>query len=247
MNARHPTGTARPPPLLESSGVSDPSQIEAISLLEEPLRRRLYDYVRDRHSAVGRDEAAGACGISRSLAAFHLDRLAEAGLLAVEFRRLTGRTGRGAGRPAKLYRVSGRRVSFTLPETRSALAGNVLAEAVEEKRPGESPEAAVRRVAERTGRELGRSLRPRGAAAGRTGSREAAFEVLDGLGFEPERREGRILLRNCPFHELLDEHRILVCAMNHSLMLGLMEGLEADGLTARPWNEPGFCCVEITS
>jgi len=75
----------------------------------------------------------------------------------------------------------------------------------------------------------------------------AAFEVLDGLGFEPERREGRILLRNCPFHELLDEHRILVCAMNHSLMLGLMEGLAADGLTARPWNEPGFCCVEITS
>src|SRR5204863_686235 len=117
---------------------------EAISLLDEPVRRRLYRYVRERRAAVGRDEASQACGISRSLAAFHLDRLAEAGLLTIEFRRLTGRTGRGAGRPAKLYRVSDRRLAFTLPETRSALAGNALAQAGEEERPDESAEEAGR-------------------------------------------------------------------------------------------------------
>ncbi len=225
--------------------MGDTREIEAISLLDEPLRRRLYEYLRQRRGAVGRDEAAGACGISRSLAAFHLDRLAQAGLLTVEFRRLTGRTGRGAGRPAKLYRVSEHRITFTLPEARSGLAGNVLAEAVEEKGPGESAEAAVRRVAERTGLGLGQRLR-RPAVAGRRSSPQVAFKALEGLGFEPERRDGRILLRNCPFHELLEAHRNLVCAMNHSLLLGLVEGLQADGLTAQPWNEAGYCCVEIS-
>jgi predicted ArsR family transcriptional regulator len=231
--------------LLESKDVTDPRQIEAISLLDEPLRRRLYDYVRERRAAVGRDEAAGACGISRSLAAFHLDRLAQAGLLAVEFRRLSGRTGRGAGRPAKLYRVSEERFSFTLPETRAVLAWRILAHTVEERGPDESPESAVRRMAARTGRELGQRFRAAGRPA-RPGESGVAFEVLAELAFEPERRGERILLRNCPFHELLDTHRNLVCALNHSLLLGLVQGLAASGLTARPRSHAGYCCVEIT-
>src|SRR5438105_14446775 len=89
--------------------------IERVALLDEPARRRLYDFVSGRNAPVGRDEAAAATGMSRGLAAFHLDRLAEAGLLDVEFRRLTGRTGPGAGRPAKLYARAGRRVSVNLP------------------------------------------------------------------------------------------------------------------------------------
>ena len=50
------------------------------------------------------NEAAASVGISRALAAFHLDRLVKDGLLIPEYRRLSGRTGPGAGRPAKLYR-----------------------------------------------------------------------------------------------------------------------------------------------
>ena len=53
----------------------------AVALLDEPRRRRLYDYVSASDHAVGRDEAAAATDISRELAAFHLDRLARAGLL----------------------------------------------------------------------------------------------------------------------------------------------------------------------
>ncbi|MDP9341605.1 MAG: hypothetical protein M3Q23_05770 [Actinomycetota bacterium] len=111
---------------------------------------------------------------------------------------------------------------------------------MEEKRPDESAESAVRRVGRRTGLRLGRERGGDGASTG-----GGVFEVLYGLGFEPERHERRILLRNCPFHELLDEHRHLVCAMNHSLLLGLVDGLGAEGVTARPWTEEGYCCVEV--
>src|SRR3989442_11102264 len=79
-------------------------QIAAIASLDEPVRRGLYLYVLARGREVGRDEAARAVRISRALAAFHLDKLAELGLLETSYRRLTRRRGPGAGRPAKLYR-----------------------------------------------------------------------------------------------------------------------------------------------
>ena len=65
-----------------------PDPINAVALLDEPTRRRLYDVVASADAPVGRDQAASAIGISRELAAFHLDRLADAGLLETEFQRL---------------------------------------------------------------------------------------------------------------------------------------------------------------
>jgi predicted ArsR family transcriptional regulator len=77
--------------------------LDDVAVLADPVRRSLYSHVAAQPEPVGRDAAAATAGISRSLAAFHLDRLVEAGLLAVTYRRLSGRTGPGAGRPAKLY------------------------------------------------------------------------------------------------------------------------------------------------
>ena len=91
--------------------------IDAIALLDEPVRRKLYDWVVRQGRPVGRDEAATETGVSRALTAFHLDRLANAGLLATEFRRLSGRTGPGAGRPSKLYMRSDRDISVSRPAT----------------------------------------------------------------------------------------------------------------------------------
>src|SRR5438445_47979 len=96
-------------------------QIAAIASLHEPARRGLYLYVSSRRREVGRDEAARALRISRALAAFHLDKLVQQGLLETSYRRLTGRRGPGAGRPAKLYRRSTRQVDFTLPRRRGAV------------------------------------------------------------------------------------------------------------------------------
>ncbi len=199
--------------------------VEAIGSLREPVRRAVYEYAAAQGEPVGRDEVAAACGIGRTLAAFHLDRLAAVGLLDVSFARRSGRTGPGAGRPAKLYRRSAADHEVTLPPRRYLAVAELLAETVERSgADGKLFDAA---------RERGRSA---GLAAvdpvGRAGSDPAArlVEVLAGQGYEPQRCDGSIVLRNCPFHALARDYPPLVCGMNLALLEGLVEGLGGGGL-----------------
>src|SRR5437868_15491857 len=104
-------------------------RIAAFASLADPTRRRLYLFAVGRPDGVGREEAAEAVGISRALAAFHLDRLIADGLLVAEYRRLTGRTGPGAGRPAKIYRRSARDLSFSVPQRNHELLARLFAQA----------------------------------------------------------------------------------------------------------------------
>jgi predicted ArsR family transcriptional regulator len=114
---------------------SDP--IAMVALLDGPTRRRLYAFVSSKPHAVGRDDAAAELNISRDLAAFHLDRLVQAGLLATEYRRRSGRTGPGAGRPAKLYRRTDREVAVSFPPRRYAEAADVFAESLDRRWSGD--------------------------------------------------------------------------------------------------------------
>ena len=224
-------------------------RLGAISLLLSPVRWRLYQYIRDADDAVGRDEAARAAEISRSLAAFHLDRMADAGLLTVEYRRLTERRGRGAGRPAKLYRAVTQPITVSLSTTRYPLAGRILATAVAEKAAGEDAVATVRRVAGRVATELGGELR-----AVSTSDTDQPLGIAERavreLGYEPETSRGRLVLRNCPFAELAASHRDLICQMNQALLSGLLPAVGAAGLSAvgpRRSSRPGLCCVTIAA
>jgi predicted ArsR family transcriptional regulator len=124
------------------------AQVSAVAALAEPTRRRLYEHVVRQPRPVGRDDVAEALGVPRATTAFHLDRLVADGLLDVHFERRTGRTGPGAGRPAKLYRRSDTAVEVSLPERRYDLAGELLASALDEAdRSGERPRAALERRA----------------------------------------------------------------------------------------------------
>ncbi|HEX6262538.1 MAG TPA: helix-turn-helix domain-containing protein [Actinomycetota bacterium] len=216
--------------------------IERIALLREPVRRRLYDIVRGSGRAVSREEAAAEAGVSRSLAAFHLDRLADAGLLEVEYRRLSGRRGRGAGRPAKLYRPGADRVEVSFPPTRYALAGDLMIRALRQGGGGRPPVESARASSEAYGREaareLGRGIRRR-APLSRMG------EALERLGFEPENDGERVQLRNCPFHELAQRDPELMCAMNQAFLRGLAEGLTGGRAAVRARVEDGYCCAVI--
>jgi predicted ArsR family transcriptional regulator len=220
-------------------------EVAAISLLLDPVRWRLYQYIRSTGGAVGRDEAARVVDVSRNLAAFHLDRMAAIGLLTVEYRRLTGRSGRGAGRPAKLYRAADRHLVVSVPATRYTLASTILATALERKTADERPDEAARRVAVEVGAKLGGGLRERLERHDRSQSAMASA-ALEELGYEPERKDGDIELRNCPFHELAVTHRALTCSMNHALLAGLLEALGTDQLRAEgPQERPGQCCVRV--
>lgn len=214
-----------------------------LAVLAEPLRRRLYLYVSQHATPVGRDEAASALGIGRSLAAFHLDRLVEAGLLDTEYRRLSGRTGPGAGRPSKLYRPSAREVRAVLPERRYEVAAELFAEALSGPAPGGEELA---KAAHDYGHDLGDEARRRaGPRAGRGRRLEALESVLRDAGYVPFVQGGELRMLNCPFHELAQRHRQLTCGMNLALVQGMLDGARLPADSARLDWQPGLCCVAI--
>jgi predicted ArsR family transcriptional regulator len=222
-------------------------RISGVASLAEPQRLALYRFVTSRGDAVGKDEAAAAMGMARSVAAFHLDRLVADGLLTTEFRRLTGRQGPGAGRPAKLYRRADSEVSVSLPARQYDLAAGLLAAAVSEATTSDVPVAKVlRRVATTRGRGLGERAREEaGSRPSRRGLVAAALRVLEEQGYEPQTHGNEIVLANCPFHALVDEQQNLVCGMNRDMLCGMADALGDGVLEARLAPSDGNCCVRL--
>jgi predicted ArsR family transcriptional regulator len=213
----------------------------AVAAVQDPLRLALYEYVARATGPVSRDQAAEAMGISRESAAFHLDRLASEGLLDVEFRRLSGKQGPGAGRPAKLYRRSAREVQVSLPPRRYDVAARLFAEALAHP----DPAAALTEIARAYGESLGaRAAQPKGRrrAAQRA---ESAMSILKSYGYKPAITPEQITLRNCPFDALAQDHRDVVCEMNRALIGGLVAGLGANDMTTVYQQRAGQCCVTI--
>ena len=212
--------------------------VAGVAALADPVRQRLYEHVAASTEAVSRDEAATAAGIKRPLAAFHLDKLVDEGLLDVEYRRLTGKSGPGAGRPAKLYRRSGRQFDVTLPPREYDLAGSVLAEAVQRAAAsGDDVTTVVNQVAFERGESIARGDQGDGV--------EALLSTLRNHGYEPRHEGGAVVLANCPFHDLSREYTQLVCGMNLSLCQGICDalGLRNAGFTPQLQPSEGRCCV----
>ncbi|MDI2129149.1 helix-turn-helix domain-containing protein [Yinghuangia seranimata] len=166
--------------------------LDAIGALADPVRRALYRFVAAAGAPVGRGEAAEAVGVQRTLAAHHLDRLVEAGLLETSFARPEGRRGPGAGRPAKLYaRARDAEASVSVPPRAYDTAGLVLAGALDLLRA----DAAVAASAREEGRLVGEAYRSPGsgaAAEGGTGAggsveaqRVRVLRALREQGYEP--------------------------------------------------------------
>ena len=218
--------------------------IAALVLLDEPRRRQLYAHVIAADRPVSRADVASAVGITRALAAFHLDRLVAAGLLAVEYRRLNGRTGPGAGRPAKLYRRTARELAATYPPREYGRAAQLLAQTIE--RQGEAGRAAAAETARLVGHEVGAAARGRaGSQPGELDLRAALVEQLGTSSFDAvlDSANDRIGLRNCPYHALVEGHRELVCGMNLAWAQGLLDGLGERTLLAELAPRADACCV----
>ncbi len=228
------------------------SRISAIAALDEPTRRQLYEFMLGQTVPVSRDEAANAVGVPRNTAAFHLDKLVDEGLLEVVYERRTGRSGPGAGRPSKLYRRSPDHIAVSLPERRYELAARLLADAFHEaETAGQPPRAVLNQRARELGKELGQTTR---ADQSRGDDHAAAVRTLRTFGFEPRPADNAdrtddaddvVVLVNCPFHSLAQQHTELVCGMNLCLVDGILDGLATTGLTARLAPKPGHCCVRL--
>ncbi len=225
--------------------VREPDLVGALACLDEPLRRRLYEHVAASAEPVSREGAAAALGVSRSLAAFHLDKLVAAGLLHFDRRRPEGRTGRGAGRPAKWYSRMPGELTVSVPERHYELAARLLAEAAERSDASLPIADALRKIVHQHGWALGVDLRQRSGDT--TPTVDDVVSLLETLGYESRRTDGRMIMANCPFHLLAVEHPELICGMNLHLLCGLLEaaGLAPETATLDP--APGRCCVTLVA
>ena len=195
------------------------SRAAGIGALADDTRRALYEYVTSQPEPVGREQAAAALGLAMHNVAFHLDRLVSEGLLEVEFRRLSGRAGPGAGRPNKLYSRAAQEFVVSLPPRRYDLVGDILATAV--TRAG--VEGSLDRALHDCAREEGLALA--GAVDAPEPTLATLAEVLATQGFEPHVEQDEVRLANCPFDALARKHTELVCGVNQAFVQGVADGL----------------------
>lgn len=213
-------------------------QAAGIGALADETRRALYAHVVGQREPVGREQAATAVGVAVHSASFHLDRLVDEGLLDVEYRRLTGRTGPGAGRPSKLYLRSGREFAVSLPPRRYDLVGDILASAVDRATHGTPLAESLQECAHEEGVTMGRTAGPDPDP-----SLNTLAAVLGTQGYEPTIVDGAVVLANCPFDALAQKHTDLVCSLNRSFVQGVAEGLGCGDVVASLEPQRETCCV----
>lgn len=211
----------------------DLAALSGLSHLDDPLRRQLYEYVAEADEPVSREQAAAAASIGRTLAAYHLDKLAEAGLLTISYQRPAGRAGPGAGRPAKLYTRATRELTVSVPPRDYELLATLLVASVEQ-----DPSGAVRTAVNAAAAEAGRR------AGSETGGNVVG--ALRNCGYLPRAvDDGRITLRNCPFHVVAQDHRDVVCGLNLRLVQGVIAGCGDPRAHAELEPDPDRCCVVV--
>jgi predicted ArsR family transcriptional regulator len=183
--------------------------VELLGVLVEPQRRRIYDELARAAEPLTLGELATRLDLGRTLMAFHLGKLVDAGFVEV----LPAQASAGRrGRPSQRYRVSDREVMASVPARHYDVVARVLLRATADRGRGEDVEAAARRVARAQAADEAR------AVGGRRGAPLRVMERLLGrLGYSPAREDGALVLRNCPFDKLRDTHRELVCSINHAL------------------------------
>lgn len=216
-------------------------QIAAVAALGEPARKALYDAVRSAGRPLTREEAATATGVSRKLAAFHLDKLVAVGLLITA----EPQGPRRVGRAPKAYEINPDGVQVSIPPRAHANLASIMLEAISGHGETESVRDACHRIAADRGALAGETARSRG------GLRDARGRVrvaLSAAGYEPyDGHDQSLRLRNCPFHPLADEHPDFVCSINGAFLTGLLRGVDATGLEIVAQEPAGQCCAEIRS
>lgn len=218
------------------------SQVDGLAALAEPVRRDLYRFVATSPGPASREQAAAGVAVPVHVAKFHLDKLVDAGLLDIEFRRMSERPGRGGGRPSKLYRRSQTEFSVSLPERHYDLLGRILANAaVESSLAGEPVIDVARRIARAEGRSCGK--------AATHAPIESSLHQLAGAlvesGYEPQINENKLVLDNCPFHRVAQEQTEFICGLNLEFVSGVVEGLGCTQLNSSLEPRTGHCCVSV--
>jgi predicted ArsR family transcriptional regulator len=148
--------------------------MDALEAVGDPELREALRFVRSRRRSVSADELADDQAVHRNVARARLERLAEAGLLISHFERRTGRTGPGAGRPAKVYSPAPETTAIEFPERNYAELVGLLVDTL--------PQRGRKRRLRELGIELARPLARRARLMPTSDLRRGADRVCDALG-----------------------------------------------------------------
>jgi predicted ArsR family transcriptional regulator len=193
--------------------------------LGDPTRRAIFIAVRESGEPMTSSDVAGLFGIHANVARHHLDKLAGEGYLRVSHRRQNGRSGPGAGRPAKCYESTSKEIDLHFPTRRADVLIELLLRVI--ARAGVSD---LKAAAEAVGREYGREIAAEIGSPDERGYDEAVkavAEAMTGVGFHmsPDLDRHRLLTSFCPFGDAATGHPDVVCSLDRGMVGGLFEQL----------------------
>lgn len=225
-----------------------PAMLESVGVLQDESRRQMFSFIRRARRAVTRDEAAASVGISRKLAAFHLDKMVSVGLLQARYEATGDRP--KVGRRPKVYEPTDLDLAVSIPGRQYRLLADLLLDSIISETATETGREAATRTAHARGVAYGESERPDHPATTLRGAEAlpTCAAMLEEHGYEPVADgDHELRLVNCPFHPLAAKDPDLVCGINHAYLTGYLEGIEAEAVTARLLPTPGECCVRLTT
>ena len=203
-------------------------------------RARVLDLLRAADKPLGVQQVAAATSLHANTARFHLDNLVDTGLAE---RHVEDRT--QPGRPRMVYRAKAQEAGQRSYQLLATMLTTLVA--------GELPQP--RQAAVAAGREWGRYLAERPTPFERVDAEEGIRRlsaVLADAGFAPGPVEDAgdpvIPLRHCPFREIAEQHRDVVCSLHLGLMQGVLAEVRApvDARRLDPFVEPSLCLAHLT-
>ncbi|MFQ5948470.1 MAG: helix-turn-helix transcriptional regulator [Acidimicrobiia bacterium] len=213
--------------------------------LGDPTRRGIFISVRESPEPLTAAQIAELFDIHPNVARHHLDRLTTEGYLRGSRQRRSGRRGPRAGRPAKSYEATDKRINLSYPANRHDLLAELLVRVVERLAPDDAP-----RVAEQVGKEYGLQLAAEIGLPEEEGFEQASMAVAKammgvGFGMNTEPREGLLLTHHCPFGQTAADHPDVVCKLDQGIVKGLMQAVhgKARPVAVTPHQRPEDDCV----
>ncbi len=210
--------------------------------LGDPSRVRILELLRGSSRPVDASELAEKVGLHANTVRSHLRILADAQLISARPEAPTR-----PGRPKLVYAATPEGVSH---EERAGY--RLLAEILASYLAGSSKDSAEQAVA--AGQAWGRYLvdrRPPYSSGSADDDVRAVVGLLEEFGFDPRLQADKnghtVLMQHCPFGEVADHYRKIVCSVHLGLMQGALDelGAHVEASELEPFVRPGVCTAHL--
>ncbi|MFB4164824.1 helix-turn-helix transcriptional regulator [Alteribacillus sp. JSM 102045] len=205
--------------------------LKLTSVLADPTRFSIYQYISNRHTDVTVQEIADTFDIHANVARLHLTKLEDVSLLTSE----TKKSGKG-GRPSRYYAVSDKVVQIQFPfrdyQRLAEMAMQSLAKF------GKEGKNELKLIGKEFGQEAVQNYLQYVKKPEHSLSLEEKVEVIRGVavqqGLNPDislsdnNKHVYFRIYNCPYKGLVNTHASYLCSMHHAMIEGMFETVFQD-------------------